>query len=75
MVKCVCYMGLTSNSCFMTGTALMGGHYRTDIISDVGYPMSDSVVLLMICMIVYNTWGTDVVLLVHQDYANPARKG
>jgi hypothetical protein len=32
MVKCVCYMGLRYNGCFMAGAALMGGHYRIDII-------------------------------------------
>ena len=38
MVKyvCVCYMGLESNGCFVTGTTLMDDHYKTYIISGVG---------------------------------------
>jgi hypothetical protein len=30
---------------------LVDGHYRMDIISGVGYPRSDSVVLLVLCMV------------------------
>jgi hypothetical protein len=62
MVKYVCHMGLGSNSCFMTSVALMDSHYRTDIISGAGYPMSDSVVPLVLCTITYNIQGTDIVL-------------
>ena len=47
-------MGLKSNGCFMTGVALMGGRYRTNIISSVDLPRSDSVVLLVLCTVVYN---------------------
>jgi hypothetical protein len=62
MVKCVCYMGLGSNGCFMAGVALMGGHYRMDIISSVGHPRSDLVVPLVLCTVVYNIQGSGVVL-------------
>jgi hypothetical protein len=62
MIKCVCYMGLGSNSCFIAGATLTGGHYRVDIISGVGHPNSDLVMLLVSCTVVYNIWGTDVVL-------------
>jgi hypothetical protein len=50
----------------------MGGHYRTNIISNVGHPRSDSVVPLVLCMVVYNIWGIGVVLQVHRNSANPA---
>ena len=75
MVKYVCHMGLGSNGCFMVDAALMSGHYKTDIISGVGHPRSNSVVLLVLCMIMYNIWGTGVVLQVPWDSANPTRKG
>ena len=58
----MCYMGLESNGCFMVGAALTGSHYRTDIISGVGHPRSNLVVLLMLCTVAYNIWGTSVVL-------------
>jgi hypothetical protein len=64
MVKCVCYMGLRSNSCFKTSTVLTGGHCRTDIISGVGHPRLDLVVLLVLCTVVYNIWDTGIVLQV-----------
>jgi hypothetical protein len=60
---------------FVTGTALMGGHYKTDIISGVGHLRSDSVVLLMLCMVACNGWGTSIVLQVPQDNANPTENG
>jgi hypothetical protein len=47
------YMGLGSNDCFMADAALIGGHYKTNIISDVGHPRSDLVVLLVLYMVVY----------------------
>ena len=52
MVKCVCYMGIGSNNCFVTDATLMGGHYRMDIISGVGHQMSDSIMPLVLCMVV-----------------------
>ena len=70
---CECYMDLGSNGCFMAGAALTGGHYRTNIISSVDYLRSDSIVLLVLCMATYNIWGTDVVLQVSWDNANPAK--
>ena len=54
MVKCVCYMGLGSNGYFMAGTVLMGGYYKIDIISDVGHPRLDSVILQVLRTIAYN---------------------
>ena len=62
MVKCVCYMDLGSNGCFMAGAALTGGYYWTNIISGVGYLSSDSVVPLVLCMVAYNIRGIGVIL-------------
>jgi hypothetical protein len=75
MVKCVCYMGLGSNGCFMTGATLMGGYYMTNIISGMGHPRLDSVVLLVLYLVAYNIWSTSVVLQVPRDNTNPAEKG
>ena len=72
---CVCYMSLGSNGCFMANVALTGGQDRTDIISGVGHPRSDSVMLLVLCMVTYKIRGTDVVLQIPRDSANPARNG
>ena len=54
MFKCVCYMGFESNSCFVTGAALIGGHYMTNIINYMGHPRSNSFMPLVLCMVVYN---------------------
>jgi hypothetical protein len=62
IVKCMCYIDLRSNGCFVTSVASMGDHYKTDIISGVGHPRSNSVVPLALCMITYNIQGTGVVL-------------
>jgi hypothetical protein len=62
MVKCVCYMGLRSNGYFVTSAALMYSHYRTNIISDVGYSSLYSVVPLVLCTVGYNIQGAGVVL-------------
>jgi hypothetical protein len=59
---CVYYMGLGSNGCFTADAALMGSHYRMDIISGVGHPRSDSIIPLVLCMVAYNIQGTGVVL-------------
>jgi hypothetical protein len=48
MVKCICYMSHRSNGYFATGAALMGGHYKTYIISRVGHPALDFVMLLVL---------------------------
>jgi hypothetical protein len=53
----------------------MDSHYKTYIISDVGHLRSDSDMPLMLCMIVCNGWGTDIVLQVPQDSINAAEKG
>jgi hypothetical protein len=57
MVKCVCYMGHGFNGCFLTGPALMGNHYKTNIISGVGHQRSYLVMLLVLCIVAYNIWG------------------
>jgi hypothetical protein len=54
----------------MTDAALTDGHYRIDIISGVGYPRSDSVMPLVLCMVAYNIRGIGVVLQVPQDSVN-----
>jgi hypothetical protein len=64
MVKCVCYMGLGSNGCFMISITLMGGQYRMNIISGVGHPRSNSVVPLVLCTVACNGQGTGIVLQV-----------
>jgi hypothetical protein len=74
MVICVCYMGLGYNSCFVAGAALMGSHYKTDIISNVGHPRSNLIMLLVLCMIACNGWDIGIILQVFQDNANPAKK-
>jgi hypothetical protein len=56
------YIGLGSNGCFMIDIALTSGHYRMDIISGMGHLRSDSVVLLVLCIVAYNIWRTGVVL-------------
>jgi hypothetical protein len=60
---------------FVAGVALKGSHHKTDIISGVGHPRSDSVMLLVLYMVACNGWGTDIVLLVLRDSANPAENG
>jgi hypothetical protein len=74
VVKHVCYIGLGFNGFFMTGVTLMGGHYRTDIISSVGYLRLESVMPLVLCTVAYNIRGTGVILKVHQNSANPVEK-
>ena len=75
MVKCVYYMGIGSNDYFMASIALVGGHYKIDIINGVGHLRSNLVVLLVLCTIAYNIRGTSVVLQVHQNIVNPTGMG
>jgi hypothetical protein len=74
MVKCVCYMGRGSNGYVVIGVALIGGHYKTYIISGVGHPMSDSVMLLVLWTIGFNIQGTSIVLQFPRDTTNPTEK-
>ena len=67
-------MGIGSNGCFMASVALTGDHFRTDIISGVGHPRLNSLILLVLCMVEYNIQGTGIVLQAPRDSANPARK-
>jgi hypothetical protein len=67
-------MGLGSIGCFVIGVALMGRHYRTDIISGVGHPRPDLVVPLVLCTVAYKIRGTDAVLQVPWDSVNVAEK-
>jgi hypothetical protein len=62
MVKCVCYMSLGSNGCFMADAAVTGGHYRINIINGVDYLRSDSIMLLLVCMVAYNIRGTGICI-------------
>jgi hypothetical protein len=57
IVKCVYYIGLKSNSCFVTSATLMGGHYMTYIISSVAHSRSNLVVPLVLWTVAYNDWG------------------
>ena len=54
MVKCVCYIGLGFNGCFVTNAGLVGSHYRTYIINGVGHPRLDSIMPLILWMVAYN---------------------
>jgi hypothetical protein len=58
MVKCVCYMNLESNDCFVTGATLKGCYYKMYIISGVGHLMPDLIVLLLLWMIAFSIQGT-----------------
>jgi hypothetical protein len=55
--------------------SLNGSHYKTDIISGVGHPRSNSVVLLVLYTVACNGWGIGIVLQVLRDNTNPAKKG
>jgi hypothetical protein len=59
----------------MISATLTGSDYRVDIISGIGYPKSDLIVLLVLCMVAYNIWSIGVVLQVPQDGTNLARNG
>jgi hypothetical protein len=50
---------------------LMVGHYKTYIISSLGHPMLDSVILLVLWTVACNGQGTGIVLHVPQDNVNP----
>ena len=54
MVKCVCYMSIGSNGYFVIDLALMGGHYRMDVINGVSHPRLDSILPLVLCIVTYN---------------------
>jgi hypothetical protein len=54
---------------------LTGSHYKMDIINGVGHLRSDSVVPLVLCTVVCNGWGTNIVLQVPWDSANLPEKG
>jgi uncharacterized membrane protein len=56
---------------FVASAALTDSHYKTDIISSVGHPRTNSVVPLVLCTIVCNIRDTGVVLQVSRDSANP----
>ena len=71
----MCYMGHGSNGCFVTGAALMGGHYKTYIIKGVGHPALDLVVSLVLWTVAYNIQGACVVLQVLRDNADPVENG
>jgi hypothetical protein len=57
MVKCVC-VGFGSNG-FVTKMQSfpMDGHYRTDIISNVGHLRSNSVISLVLCTVAVQWLG------------------
>jgi hypothetical protein len=60
---------------FVAGAALMGNHYRTNIISVVDNLRSDSIVLLVLCMVACNGWGIGIVLQVFWDSTNSVENG
>jgi hypothetical protein len=58
MVKCVCG-GFGSNDFVIKMQSFpIDGHYRMNVISGVGHPRSDSVVLLVLCMVCCTMIGT-----------------
>jgi hypothetical protein len=68
-------MGIGSNDCFVTTAALIGGHYKIDIINGVGHLRLNLVMPLVLCMTADNIRGTSVVLQVPWDSVNPDEKG
>jgi hypothetical protein len=68
---CVVLYGPWIQWLFVDSTALKGGHYRTDIISNVGHLRSHLVVPLVLYMVACNGWDTGIVLQVPRDSANP----
>jgi hypothetical protein len=50
----VCVMWALDPIVVPGGTALMGGHYKMNIICGVGHQRSDSIVPLMLCIVVCN---------------------
>ena len=60
---------------FVAGAALKCGYDKMDIISGVGHPKLDSVVLLVLCTVTCNGWGTGIVLQASWDSTNPVEKG
>jgi hypothetical protein len=68
-------MGIGSNDCFVTAAALIGGHYKIDIINGVGHLRLNLVMPLVLCMTADNIRGTSVVLQVPWDNVNPDEKG
>ena len=48
----------------------LAGYYTMYIINSVGHLKSNSVNLLVLWTIVYNSWGTNIVLQVLSDSAN-----
>jgi hypothetical protein len=65
---------LTIHVNFLADAALLGNHYRTNIISGVGHPMSDSIVLLVLCTVTYNIQGTGIILEVPWNSTKPSGK-
>jgi hypothetical protein len=59
---------------FVASATLIGGHYRTNIISSVGHPRSDLIMLLVLCMVTCNGWDTGIVLQIYRDSSNPTEK-
>ena len=59
---------------FMVGAALTSGHYKTDIISGLGHPKSNSVVPLVLYTVMCNCWGIGIILQVSWDSADPVEK-
>jgi hypothetical protein len=54
MVKCMFAILALNPMVIVAGAALMGGHYKTDIIIGVGHLRLDSVVALVLCMVACN---------------------
>jgi hypothetical protein len=58
----VCVIWALDLIIIVASATLMDDHYRTNIISSVGHSRLDSVMPLVLCTIICNGWGTDIVL-------------
>jgi hypothetical protein len=59
---------------FVAGVALTGNYYMMDVINDVGHLRLNLIGLLVLRTVVFNVWGTDIVLQVPLDSVNPAER-
>jgi hypothetical protein len=58
----------------VAGVALTGNYYMMDVINDVGHLRLNLIGLLVLRTVVFNVWGTNIVLQVPLDSVNPAER-
>jgi hypothetical protein len=71
----VCYMCLGSNGYFITDATLIGKSLQDIYYYCMDHLRSNLVGPLVLGMVVYNGWGTDIVLQVLQDSINSIENG